>query len=486
MRIFKIIVGLFLMAVSIAAFGFFDRIGGSFMFLSGDGAVVPHSLLQMRLCLIAVGVIGLYLLFTGSIRSFLNRINTLLMQLKLRQFLLIVLSAAFVLRAAAVIVLPIRLWIDYQTYHELARDWAVGGCFCVDGLPTAYRPPGYPFFLSSIYRLFGANPEPGAVANIFLSILIVLLIYLLIRRLLGEKPARWTAVIIAFFPSQILFTNLLASETLFTVLFLLALLLLTAEHSVKYILLGGIVLGLAALTRPLILIFPIFLILYWYLRDKKWQAVIINTLIALLGLIIVVTPWVIRNRHYDKGTVISTNAGVNLLIGNQPGSGMGWNQPVTEDLPLGDPTMDRYVDSVGRSRAWAYIKNDPPGFIKRGFLKLLYFYAVDMEGVGFELVRAADNNRFDIFVIIGLITESYYLMILFAALIGIISLIFLHRDQLRPGHYLIFLTIIYWSGVHFIFFADGRFHFPIVPLLTVLAVRGLFAGSGIKHVTSGT
>ena len=48
-----------------------------------------------------------------------------------------------------------------------------------------FRPPGYPFFLAVIYRLFGVNPAAPRVAQMLLALLNVALAFLLGRKLYG-------------------------------------------------------------------------------------------------------------------------------------------------------------------------------------------------------------------------------------------------------------------------------------------------------------
>jgi len=470
----KTIFGLFLIGIALTAMFRFGSLSSRFMFLSGDGQVVPHTLLQLRICLVTLGIVGLYMIFSTYFSRLLFILNNYINNLDRKEFLKIFVLVAVGLRIAVVIFMPFRLWIDYMVYDELAWHWVQVGGYYVGDLPTAYRPPGYPFFLSRIYWIFGHHPLAGAIANIFLSTAIVVLAYMITRRIWTEIIARWTMIIITLFPGQLLFVNLLASEPLFTFLFLSSIYLFIIIPDLKrkkytYLMIGGVILGLATLTRSITIYYLIIPAIFWSVRQKDIKKTAVYTLIALIGLSIAITPWMIRNYHRKGAFIISTNRGINLLIGNQPGSGMGWNQPVTEEFPIGEPEQEMYVDSVGWSRGWDYIKNDIPAFLKRGFLKTMYFYAVDMEGLGIELVEAAENNRIDRYVIMALIAESYYIMVLLFALMGVVQVIRYKQNLLNAGAILFILTILYWTAVHFVFFADGRFHFPVIPMISALA-----------------
>jgi hypothetical protein len=400
-----------------------------------------------------------------------------------RKFIIYVILTALVLRVLALL-FPFHLWGDWQTYNELAWTWAQTGAYSVGGVPYAYRPPGFPFLLSRLYLIFGHYPHLGAIANIVFSCGIVFLTYLLIREIWNERIARWSAIILVFFPSQILFVNKLATEPMFTALFLAALLVLVLSNAgsrgrLYYPLIGGVVLGLATLTRAITLIYLIFPAVYWYMQTGKIGKAVRNTILALIGFVLIVVPWMVRNYQLKGSFTIATNSGINFLIGNAPGSGMGWNQEITEEFDVSDPEKQVYVDSTAWKRGWKYIKDDPPAFLKRGILKVAYFYATDMEGVWNELTDAANNDRLDRYVLVGLLAESYYMLILFAAVMGVFFIYRRNPVFRKPGGFILWITIAYWTAVHFVFFGDGRFHFSIIPMISSFAA--LYIASACGH-----
>ncbi len=410
-------------------------------------------------------------------------------QLSRKQFLLIFLSFAVLFRII-VLFFPFHLWGDWQTYNMLAGEWMRSGSYSVHGVPYAYRPPLYPFFLMVVYEIFGQIPRLGAAFNVVFSTGIVYLSYRIVRIIRDEKTARITALILVFFPSQILFVNKLATESIFTMLLLAGLFfVLFAAKRNKYALmfLAGVFIGLAALTRAIALAYLVLPVLFLFLQRDRILIELRNALLLILGMMIVVTPWMYRNYDLKGSFTIATNTGINLLIGNAPESGMGWNQAITEGFDINDPLQQVYVDSAATAMAIENIKNNPAGFVKRGVLKLGYFYAVDMEGVWNEMVAAANADRFDKYVWVGLFAESYYLVILMLCLFGLVYYS-LRRKIHSPGGLLLWSTILYWSAVHFVFFGDGRFHFPIIPMIAAFAALYLdhFLEEKKKSPDSGT
>ena len=137
MKIIRIISGLILIIIGGLALFSFKAIEGYFLFLSRDGSVVPHSLLQLRICLITLAVVGLYLVFRKYIIRLFFFINNYITNLTKSEFLKLFLLLALALRVMTVLLLDFHLWIDYQTYDELGWSWASGGAYSIDGIPTS-------------------------------------------------------------------------------------------------------------------------------------------------------------------------------------------------------------------------------------------------------------------------------------------------------------------------------------------------------------
>jgi len=184
----------------------------------------------------------------------------------------------------------------------------------------------------------------------------------------------------------------------------------------------------------------------------------------------VVVPWIVRNYYAVGAPSISTNTGINLFIGNQPGSGMGYNRDIANRFDL-DTMPETYVDSVAWHEAWDYIFKNPGTFVKRGFLKVGFLYAVDFDALQYGLIVAAEESKANYAVYMGLLSEMYYLIVLLSAVLGIVFYC-TYRQIRSPGGHLLLMTILYWTAVHFLFHGKGRYHFPIVFILAAFA--GLF------------
>ncbi|MCK4302445.1 MAG: hypothetical protein KAW91_06700, partial [candidate division Zixibacteria bacterium] len=139
------------MLIGVAALLRFEDIGGLFLFMSPDGVVEPFMLLMLKLLLISLGTVGLVFVFYGHLFKLLQRIDQKIVSSDPRSFLLTLMATGFMLRAAVVLIMPLGLWADYSIYDELGWEWATRGGYYNGELLTAYRPPGYQFFLSRLY-----------------------------------------------------------------------------------------------------------------------------------------------------------------------------------------------------------------------------------------------------------------------------------------------------------------------------------------------
>lgn len=474
MKIARLILGVGFILIGCWALVDFVSLSRQFMFMSPDGSVTGFMMLLLRMCMVGLGFVGLLLLLFDRFTDIVSRCNRFIAEIDQATFLKVTLGGAFLLRLIVVLFFPHQIWGDYASYDDLATQWAdKGGYYNGDHL-TAYWPPAYPFLLSRIYLLFNYSPTAGVLVNLFFGMAIVWLTYLIARQVWGDQTARWTMVIMALFPSQIFYCNTLASEMLFTPLLLLSILfaLRLPEKTNKQWLWAagcGLLIGLASLTRSIASVVPFILNFFLLIRIRKLRAVLTNGLLILIGFAIVCVPWMYRNQQAVGSFKINTNAGINLYQGNQPSSGMGYNATAADEFDVNDASQEAYIDSVTTTRAVDYILEHPISFLKRGVLKTGFFYAIDIEGLFWEVHEAGEQGYIDVWVILAEIGQIYYMLILLLSGIGIISFYSQHKGWSSAGSILLLLIILYWTTVHFVFFSLGRYHFPIIPLLCCFA-----------------
>jgi 4-amino-4-deoxy-L-arabinose transferase-like glycosyltransferase len=193
--------------------------------------------------------------------------------------------------------------------------------------PWCHYPVGYSAFLALFYRLFGDGHAVAAVANALAGAALAVVTWALARYALSANRARVAGWIVALHPGLILYAALVMSEPLAALLTLLAFWAAVASPPRRGLVLGALLLGVAALVRPQALLCAPFLALVVgdlrragaTVHPRHWRERLVAAGVACAIALVPVLPWTVRNcRVMDGCAVVSTNAGWNLAIGAFP------------------------------------------------------------------------------------------------------------------------------------------------------------------------
>ncbi len=268
---------------------------------------------------------------------------------------------------------------DTLDYQELAKNLLNGQGFVSRenwfGFPMySWRPPVYPFFLASIYLLFGFDNTAVIVVQCLIGAVSVLLLWSVMFRV-NIRAAWLAAIFMAIYEPLVAACSEVMSETLFTFLILLALWAFGAKNRrFQFLALGGIAVGLCALTRPVgLLLLPSFAIAtFWQYGRSGWSFVAWVTLAVLL----VICPWTLRNYQVHGAFVpISTHGGFIVAQSNNSNpawrteNGWGIEKEIFENMPT-EIERDRHWWAMGLS----FIRENPIAYIQLSFERLLRFF----------------------------------------------------------------------------------------------------------------
>jgi 4-amino-4-deoxy-L-arabinose transferase-like glycosyltransferase len=169
------------------------------------------------------------------------------------------------------------------------------------GGPSAFRPPGYPVFLATVYAIVGHEaPSIGRLVGAVMGTLSVALIGLIALRLWGRRVGTLALGIAAVAPPLVILSTALISEALFVPVVLAA--VATAlearrsERRYRWAIATGILVGLATLTRTngLILLIP-FALAVAPARSRRRLRAWTPSAILVLAAVLTVAPWTVRN-----------------------------------------------------------------------------------------------------------------------------------------------------------------------------------------------
>ncbi|MBM4168293.1 MAG: hypothetical protein FJ215_03955 [Ignavibacteria bacterium] len=355
---------------------------------------------------------------------------------------------------------------DEIEYHSLASSLAENGTYAIDGKPTAYRPPGYPFFVASLYALCGSSPITVKLLQAILDVFTGLLLFFLTAGR-SARSGFAAAIVWMFFVPALFYANLLFSETLFA--FLLVLLAFVVTRSVPHGLarsfLTGLLLGLLTLVKPWMILFAAFWIGYSLWRGDRTRDVLLSSTLFLMLL----APWVIRNAVTFGTPALSLNGGMNLYIGHNPHTTGGYKGIFPHELTalIHDEVA---LDSTARAMALGYLIDHPGTTVINAFKKIGHLFSSEGELLVFTFsndgplppLRYAERYAALPLSLIA-VTNLPSMVILFLGLAGIVSL---PRDHLWFFVVGMALVIVATSIV---FFGGSRFHFPLMPFLTIFA-----------------
>jgi 4-amino-4-deoxy-L-arabinose transferase-like glycosyltransferase len=383
-------------------------------------------------------------------------------------------SASFVSQAAAGRLAASGLFNDAFFYHHTAGLLASGHGFESNpGVPTAQWPPLFPFLLSLVYRVTGPEPVAGELMNALLGALTVSMVYLLGLRTFGRLEATVAAGLLAIFPGQILWADVLLSETLYALLlvgfFALAASLPRRPWSVLVL---GVAVGLAILTRGEgILLLPATIAIWWRelprARLLAWSA----ALVAVAAL--TVMPWPIRNAvAMDAFVPLSTNASITLWSGHNPdANGAQVYAP---------PSLLRQVHGTGKEReigesrllrreAFDYMTSHPGRELELVPLKLLNLNRGDSWALEWVNAGGPGERPFgsEIATPVRVVADSAYFGLLAATIMALVVLgRELWRQPLVRGVLVLFAGALVMYG--FVYYGNYRYRAPLEPLMMLV------------------
>jgi 4-amino-4-deoxy-L-arabinose transferase-like glycosyltransferase len=217
---------------------------------------------------------------------------------------------------------------DARDYELHAQSVAVGQGYSrhvAYGRPTAFRPPGFPYFLAGVYRVAGVERAPQArrvhvarIAQAYVGTAVAALIGAVAMMLWGWPTGLVATALGAVYVPLITVGGAVMSEPLFAVAMLAALLAALMHRRsgrrYRYALLSGVLAGLAILTRAnaVVLLAPLAFAV-WDARPRRaWPS--LGPPVALVAAaVLTVTPWTIRNATELHAFVpVSTQLGSSL------------------------------------------------------------------------------------------------------------------------------------------------------------------------------
>lgn len=411
---------------------------------------------------------------------------------------------------------------DYWARGLATGDWAPPpNCEDPKIQSTPFlRPPGYPYFLAAIYRAFGTSYLAPRVVQMAMGLASAFVAFVVARNWFGFTAGVVTSALMASYWGFIYFEAEFHAPVLMIFLTLLMVYAMgrwAEQPRWGWLAAAGVLFGLSALVLPNVLLFAPFAA-FWIVRLSR-HATALSTAPGLRQLAVfaaasaaAIAPATIRNYRVSGEFIpITTNAGINLYIGNHEGAEGFCLTEIPElgrfetcfDYPQlvrnleqsqGRKFTHKQVDDYFESRAVQFIISHPAEFLRITLRKALMFWGPSEISHNKE---DALERRY--YTALHAIPLSFAMMVVLAiaGLGAVVSEITRARKlrgkrevsnssrersieagfAWRPISTAMAMLLIFYVAAFFLsilpFFNAGRYRVPIVPPLMILGAIGV-------------
>jgi 4-amino-4-deoxy-L-arabinose transferase-like glycosyltransferase len=383
---------------------------------------------------------------------------------------------------------------DYFMYAYNLRFHGVysrdkGGYNAPEARPPAdaARYPGYPLFLTLfVDRTLGPLTLLNiTLAQALLGTLLIVLAYRLGRAFLPDWAALGVALLTAISPHLINASVYVLTETWFAFLLtasLLAMIVAMGSQARRWPwLAAGLLLGAAALTRPGIQYFPLFLVpLLWLSLDGSRRLAAV--LLLLVGVAVVLGPWLMRNEMVLDESSDPGLKNAFLHHGMYPDFMYG-NDLRTYGFPYRfDPRSSEISRSVGSAltEIKRRFEDEPARYLSWYLLgkpAMLWSWNI-VQGAGDAFVYPVTetpyvgNRLFQVtHAAMGWTRRPLVVLAALGTLLAWIPALSRRRSATgRFGLQLCSLLLLYYTAIHMIGAPFPRYSIPVLPLLYAMAL----------------
>jgi 4-amino-4-deoxy-L-arabinose transferase-like glycosyltransferase len=336
--------------------------------------------------------------------------------------------------------------------------------------------PGYPYFIAAIYVLCGSL-SAVKMGQAALGALLVVAVGRVGVRAFTPRVGVAAAAIVAFYPDLVWFAAHFWSETLFLALLWWAIervLAADREGRVGFAVAGGVLWGLAVLTRETALYFLV-VVAAWLAWRRGIPGRRRATAFALAA-VLTIAPWTYRNWVVFHTLIpVSTASGQNLFQGNTR-IPRDTTYEMVDDV-RGRVEQHRYALRMGLQAIW---ERQPLWIFEKLYEQMPNFWEADNLAI-IHVKRGADPRPGGYGPIsvskawaVALVTLVPYLLVLAGFVIGLRDVV------LTRAAALLILFLLYYNAIHIVTHGFARYRLPAMPVLFLLAAWGVCAPASMR------
>jgi 4-amino-4-deoxy-L-arabinose transferase-like glycosyltransferase len=272
---------------------------------------------------------------------------------------------------------------------RIATGQGFSSPFNLETGPTAWIAPAYPFFLATVFKIFGLYSTISMGVIFALQCMMAgvtgIAIHALARRTIGAPLGWWAAwiwTVSPFFfrwPTTWIW-DFTASALLLALLLIMTLDLAEAGNTKRWLGLGALW-GLAALTNPALLsVLPFTMAYAAYINRRAGRQWLRGLSLASVLSAAIIAPWLIRNEIvFGHPVFLRSNYWFEFHLGNYHYSnGMGFSGK----HPTKNPREMRHYMDLGeqgyiqwaKNDAWQFVRQYPAEFWNLTFHRVWWFW----------------------------------------------------------------------------------------------------------------
>ena len=419
---------------------------------------------------------------------------------------IIISNKLFIVTLIIYVILPRMLWIyafktipnsDFLVVNNYAIAASKGlySSFDISYKIFPYK-LGFPLFLSIFYWIFGGSLIIAKLLNVFISVCIAYCIYRIGNVIFNNSTGRFASIIFALWPSQIMFCSVIASEHLFILLLLLAIVFFI-EAIQKFekkiiksttLIITGIFISLAHFVRPfgllIVIVFILFIIMFHVNEPKYIMKIIPNIILIFFGFFSGLFVLSTVCEPLVKVPLFKSNFGFSLLIGtNLESSGMYNNKDMQIIKKYNyDPDM---INDAAIKIALNRLTLQPGKYLKSLPDKLLIMWGTDDYGYYWstsQIGTMSTIQRYKLNLKYLSICQYYYIECIFFVLIGCFYIL---KNNIYVACIFLLIFLAFFA-THIFLEVQSRYHYPIIALLIIVAGYGFeqFSIFFMKYLSS--
>jgi 4-amino-4-deoxy-L-arabinose transferase-like glycosyltransferase len=411
-------------------------------------------------------------------------------------------SPGLVLLVGLCLGLGARGWVLSQTvfqsyavdelFDALAWNLVTNGFFSMDGTaPASHVGPLYPAILALFYSLVGHHTAWVPYLNMGMDVMAAFCVFRVASLLFGNTIGAIAAAVTFLYPAYWTYDVRIRNESLLTMLlaaWVWAAVACAKDTAIWRYAVMGLVAGMAALCKPVVLPAAGLLCFAVFLWSSSWRNGGIRLLVFVMCLMMVVAPWTIRNyRQFGEFIPVSSGVGAGLWMGSDPLTRGSWPMQEADErqiwetagiAPLAYPHIvyEAQTDRRLRELGWARIREHPWVYLRLTMTRVFDFwignryYLLNTEPTVTEGLSKDIRERG---FAVGLYSLSKRLFLVPALMVLALWGAWRNREQWKASLPLFMIPLGVMLGYVPFTMESGRYALAVLPCVLILAVAAV-------------